>query len=80
MTRRTVPICLGCNDHPARRLASLPGQYGCVRVFCSLKCAAKSAVEPVLCGAMKWCTTHQEWEDNDGQKHCGEADLASSRS
>ncbi len=54
------PLCYQCADKPAKTL-NLSGEYGKVKMFCSLKCAAKNAVESGVCGTIKWCPYHQEW-------------------
>ncbi len=69
MTRRSNrPRCYGCDSKPAKAL-SLPGAYGRIAMYCSLRCAAKQAVEKGLVGAVQWCDKHG-WQDETGCAQC----------
>jgi hypothetical protein len=70
MTRKPKrPRCYGCSDKSARRL-NLPGSYGEVAVYCSLRCAAKEAIVSVLAGAVAWCDECRMWFDTAGNCQC----------
>ena len=63
------PICKRCHKLPAKKLP-LPGLYGAVIVYCSLRCAATDAVEPAVAGKYRWCPRCQEWHDEVALGYC----------
>lgn len=67
------PRCYGCDEKPARRL-KLPGSYGQVEMYCSLRCAARMALERMLAGGVGWCGKHRKWVDEDECPECERED------
>jgi hypothetical protein len=64
MTRH--PKCYGCAKRPAKKL-NLPGSYGSIEMYCSLRCAARDAVEKGLTLAVVWSNRKQQWVDDEEQ-------------
>jgi hypothetical protein len=56
--------CQHCGEKPARKL-KLPGSYGQYAFFCSMRCAAKAAIQPSMIRDMQWCMKHSFWFDNE---------------
>lgn len=62
--KKQHPKCFGCGKKAAKEL-KLPGMYGSVEMFCTLRCAAKRSIEPFLCGAVWSCTRCAAWHTED---------------
>jgi len=54
------PVCWGCGNKPARKLISLSA-YDRPAIFCSVECAARSALQEAWDTGLEWCDTHQDW-------------------
>jgi hypothetical protein len=66
------PKCYACGRKRAKAL-NLPGSYGQIQLYCSLRCAAKDAIERGLTAAVVWSENKQRWID-DGEQANGEDD------
>jgi hypothetical protein len=58
-----IPLCLHCRKNYARHLALLSGYMADMIVFCSVRCAARHALEQVVMSKLSWCAYHQAWHD-----------------
>jgi hypothetical protein len=66
------PKCYGCNGGSAK-LLNLPGAYGQIEMYCSLRCAARDAIQRGLAGAVEWSPKKRKWVDEAEQEDDEEA-------
>jgi len=56
-------LCIACDEKPAKRLRTLPGQYANEVFFCSMKCAAIEALVKYMARCTFHCPDHG-WADD----------------